>query len=95
MVNGKVVAGIVISVLIIIGVYFFVSVGNVRESGNTVKVIGTGSSVMENPYAIEITSDGFFPAIVTISVGDTVTFTNKDEQLLQMLQTKNRILSGE
>ncbi len=78
MVNGKVVAGIVISALIILGVYFFTSVGNVRESGNTVKIIGSGSSVMENPYSIEITSAGFFPEIVTISVGDTVTFTNKD-----------------
>ena len=57
MVNGKVIVGIVISVLIIVGVYFFVSVGNIQESGNTVKVMGSGGSVRENPYLIEITSD--------------------------------------
>jgi len=78
MVNGKVVAGIVISVLIILGVYFFTSVGNVQESGNTVKVVGTGSSVIQNEKVVEITSEGFSPSTLTISAGDTVTFVNKD-----------------
>lgn len=78
MVNGKVLAGIVIAVLIILGAYFFVSVGNVQQSGNSVKLIGTGSSVIEDQNTIEIKSNGFFPEIVTISAGDEVTFVNKD-----------------
>ncbi|MEK6828953.1 MAG: plastocyanin/azurin family copper-binding protein [Nanoarchaeota archaeon] len=77
MVNGKVVAAIILSVLIIAGVYFFVSVGNVQESGNSIKSIGTGSSVMQNEKIIEMTSNGFSPSTLTISVGDTVTFVNK------------------
>ena len=81
MVNGKVVTAVVISALILLGTYFFVSVGTVQESGNTVKVIGSGGSVRENPYLIEITSQGFFPEIVTISVGETITFVNKDSEV--------------
>ena len=77
MVNGKVVAGVIISVLIILGVYFFVSVGNVQQSGNTIKVVGTGSSVMQNEKTVEMTSGGFSPSALTVSVGDTVTFVNK------------------
>ncbi len=78
MVDSKVILAIVVSVLIISGVYFFVSVGNVTESGNSIKILGTGSSVTENQNTIEMTSKGFFPAIVTISAGEMVTFLNKD-----------------
>ena len=77
MVNGKAVVGIIIAVLILLGAYFFVSVGNVQESGNTIKVVGTGNSVDED-NTIEITASGFFPKILTVSVGETVTFVNKD-----------------
>lgn len=79
MVNARLLTGIVISVLILVGAYFFVSVGSVQQSGNSIKVIPTGSSVTEEQHTIEITSAGFFPKIVTIATGDTVTFINKDE----------------
>jgi plastocyanin len=78
MVNGRLVAGIVISVLILLGAYFFASVGNVIQSGNTIKVTGTGSSVMQNEKIIEIDSNGFSPSTLVISKGDIVTFVNKD-----------------
>ncbi len=77
MVNKKAIVGIIISVLVIIGVYFFISVGNVTQSGNSIKVIPTGSSVMQNEKIIEMTSNGFSPQTLTISAGDTVTFVNK------------------
>ncbi|MEX2017312.1 MAG: hypothetical protein WD876_02465 [Candidatus Pacearchaeota archaeon] len=80
MVNGKVVAGIVISVLILAGVYFLVSVGTVQQSGNTVKVVGTGSSVNEDAKVIEITAEGFSPSLLNIRAGNTVTFINKDSK---------------
>lgn len=77
MVNGKAMVAIVLAALILLGAYFFVSVGNASESGNSIKVIGTGGSVDED-NTIEITSNGFFPKILTVSVGETVTFVNKD-----------------
>jgi plastocyanin len=77
MVKGRVIAGIVISILIILGAYFFVSVGNVQQSGNSVKVVGTGSSVMQNEKTIEITDDGFSPSSLTVSAGDKIIFENK------------------
>ncbi len=80
MINGKIVAGIIISVLIILGAYFLVGVGNLQSSGNSIKVIGTGSSVLNNEKIVEITSGGFSPTPLTISAGDTVTFVNKDAE---------------
>ena len=79
MVNARIIVGIVLSIIILFGVYSFVSLGSVQQSGNSIKVIPTGSSVIEEPHIVEITSDGFFPKIVTIAVGETVTFINKDE----------------
>lgn len=99
MINGKIIAGIIISVLIILGVYFFVSVGNVQQSGNSIKVTGTGSSVIEDTRTIEITSNGFFPGIVTISVGDNVTFINKDTEehwlILEILDISQELPQGD
>jgi len=80
MVNGKIIAGIVLSVLILGVVYFFVSVGDVQESGNSIKVLGTGSSVMDNEKTIEIMPDGFSPSDLTITLGNTVIFENKDTE---------------
>jgi plastocyanin len=79
MVNAKIITALIISVLIILGVYFFVSVENSTQSGNSVKLLGTGSSVIEGS-TIEITTNGFFPAFLTVSVGDNVTFVNKDKE---------------
>jgi plastocyanin len=80
MVNGKVVAALIISILIIAGAYFFVSIGNIQQSGNSIKVVGTGGSVLNNEKVIEMTDAGFSPSILTISVGDTVTFVNKGSE---------------
>lgn len=77
MVSGKIITGIVVSILVILGVYFFISVENVQQSGNSVKIIGTGSSVMQNEKIVEIFDDTFSPSSVTIEVGDKVTFDNK------------------
>lgn len=79
MVNAKIITALIISVLILLGVYFFVSVENNTQSGNSVKLLGTGSSVIESNI-IEITSDRFFPELLTVSVGDNVTFVNKDQE---------------
>ena len=79
MINAKIITALIISVLILLGVYFFVSVENNTQSGNSVRLLGTGSSVIESNI-IERTADGFFPAILTVSVGDNVTFVNKDKE---------------
>jgi len=78
MVNGRVIAAITLSVLILAGVYFLVGFGSLQQSGNTIKVVGTGSSVEQNAKIIEITSEGFSPSPLNILAGDTVTFVNKD-----------------
>lgn len=79
MVNAKIITALIISVLIVLGVYFFASVENSTQSGNMVKLLGTGSSVIES-NTIEITSNRFFPELLTVSVGDNVTFVNKDQE---------------
>lgn len=78
MINGKIITALIISVLILLGVYFFVSVENNTQSGNSVKLLGTGSSVIES-NVIEIKANGFFPEILTASAGDKVIFANNDE----------------
>lgn len=78
MVNGKTIAGILVGIIVIVGIYYFATIGNAVQSGNSIKILDTGSSVTENPNAIDINSNGFFPEIVEISVGETITFTNKD-----------------
>lgn len=77
MANGKVIAGIAIAALILLGTYFFASIGNVQQSGNSVKVVGTGSSVMQNEKTVEIFDDKFSPSQITIPAGDKVIFDNK------------------
>jgi plastocyanin len=78
MINLKIITALIISALIIFGVYFFVSMENATQSGNSIKILGTGSSVIENNI-IEIRADGFFPEILSVSVGDEIIFTNKDK----------------
>lgn len=79
MVNNKIIAGIVIGILVILGVYFLISVENVRQSGNSIKIIGTGSSVMQNEKIVEIFDNGFSPSSITIEPGDKIIFDNRGE----------------
>lgn len=79
MVNSKIIAGIIIGVLVILGAYFLISVENVNQSGNSVKIIGTGSSVMQNEKIVEIFDNGFLPSSITIELGNKVIFDNRGE----------------
>jgi plastocyanin len=76
MVNGKAIAVVAISAMILLAAYLFFSLGNAQQSGNTIKVVGTGSSVMPNVKTVEMTDTGFSPSALAISAGDTVEFAN-------------------
>lgn len=58
MIKGKVVLAIFVSVLILVGVYFFVAVGTVQQSGNSIKSISTGQTT-QNVGSENITSQKF------------------------------------
>lgn len=77
MINSKITVVVLISAILIVGAYVIISSG-VMGSGNSIKVIGTGSSVIENGKTIFMEEDGFSPKAIVISKGETVIFTNND-----------------
>ena len=78
MISRRVVAIIIIIAIVVAGAYLIISAG-AYGSGNSIKVVGTGSSVVENTKTIEISSNGFSISALSISKGDTITFVNIDK----------------
>lgn len=75
--NGVII--IVIVLIVILGIIFFTMNGgektiiNEKQSGDT-KTEG----VVAAANVVEITSNGFNPKVLSVKVGDAVTFVNKD-----------------
>ncbi|MDP3953919.1 MAG: hypothetical protein Q8Q06_00700 [bacterium] len=82
---------IIIALVVVVGVIFFIS--NKETNAPTVNgtpeptptpvasaspdTVGNGESVIKE-WIVEMTNDTFVPAELTIKVGDTVVFVNKD-----------------
>lgn len=82
--NSKTVIGVVVVLLVLAGGYYFLQLQSVQKEPSATKNTPASQSPIapvEEEKVIEITSAGFSPASITVSVGTTVRFVNKDFQL--------------
>jgi plastocyanin len=82
--NNKIILGVIIGVLVIVGIAYFLNKGNSYQQNmpsqtqtQTNTNPATGSSVMAK-NAVSIQNMAFSPATMTVKVGDKVTWTNQD-----------------
>ena len=78
MVSRRLGAGLVILTLVLAALWLFNTVSDYPI--NTAGVINNPDETAGLENVIEITSSGFSPETLTVSVGETVTFVNKDTE---------------
>lgn len=85
--NSKIIIGVVVVLLVLAGGYYFLQPQSATETPSPAQSPSaqTPSQSSATPAAgervVELTSAGFSPASITIPVGATVRFVNKDSQL--------------
>lgn len=80
--NNKLIISVLVAVIVVVGIFFIVTKsGKVQyqNPNNTPQATNqSGSSPVEAKNTVTIQNMSFSPALITVKVGDKITWTNQD-----------------